>query len=51
MAWEIGKGTVLRAGYGMFYAKTPGSTFYAQRVENGVYQQTFVCTTHAIARR
>jgi Carboxypeptidase regulatory-like domain/TonB dependent receptor len=45
MAWQFHKGMVLRSGYGMFYAKTPGSTFYAQRVENGVYQQTFVCTS------
>ncbi len=29
---------VVRAGYGMFYGKTPNSTFYAIRVENGVYQ-------------
>ncbi len=43
IAWALGKGTVLRAGYGIFYAQTPGSTFYAQRVENGVFQQTFVC--------
>ena len=45
VAWQIGKGAVLRSGYGMFYAQTPGSTYYAQRVENGVYQQTFVCTS------
>ena len=45
LAWSIGKGMVLRTGYGMFYAQTPGSTYYAQRVENGVYQQTFVCTS------
>ena len=38
-AWQLGKGTVLRAGYGMFYAKTSGSTYYADRVENGVFQQ------------
>jgi hypothetical protein len=44
LSWQPHKGMVLRTGYGMFYAKTPGSTFYAQRVENGVYQQTFVCT-------
>ncbi|HLH42472.1 MAG TPA: TonB-dependent receptor, partial [Bryobacteraceae bacterium] len=43
LAWGIGKGAVLRAGYGMFYAQTPGSAYYALRVENGVYQQTFVC--------
>ena len=23
MAWQIGKGAVLRAGYGMFYAQDP----------------------------
>ena len=52
LAWQLGKGKVLRSGYGIFYAKTPGSTFYAQRVENGVYQQTFVCTSLLpIARR
>jgi hypothetical protein len=28
---------------GMFYAKTTNSTFYAIRVENGVYQQQFNC--------
>ena len=44
MAWQIGKGAVLRTGYGMFYAQTPGSTYYAQRVENGVFQQTSVLT-------
>ena len=36
---------MLRASYGMFYAKTQNSTYYAIRVENGVYQQTFNCTT------
>ena len=43
MAWEVGKGTVVRAGYGIFYAKTTNSTYYATRVENGVIQQTFNC--------
>jgi hypothetical protein len=43
-AWEMAKGTVLRAGYGLFYAKTTNSTFYATRVENGVIQQTFNCS-------
>ncbi|MGD0772678.1 MAG: carboxypeptidase regulatory-like domain-containing protein [Candidatus Solibacter sp.] len=43
-AWQAGKGTVLRAGYGIFYAKTSGSTYYADRVENGVFQQSFNCT-------
>ncbi|MCU1238706.1 MAG: hypothetical protein JWP63_6673, partial [Candidatus Solibacter sp.] len=27
VAWELGKGTVLRGGYGIFYAKTANSTF------------------------
>jgi hypothetical protein len=44
IAWEIAKGTVLRVGYGLFYAKTSNSMFYATRVENGVIQQTFNCT-------
>jgi hypothetical protein len=44
-AWNLAKDTVLRASYGMFYAKTQNSTYYAIRVENGVYQQTFNCTT------
>jgi hypothetical protein len=43
VAWQLGKGTVLRAGYGIFYGKTTNSTFYATRVENGVIQQTFNC--------
>jgi TonB dependent receptor len=43
IAWEPWKGTVVRAGYGMFYAKTSNSTWYAVRVENGVFQQTFNC--------
>jgi hypothetical protein len=44
VASEFAKGTVLRAGYGIFYAKTTNSTFYATRVENGVIQQTFNCS-------
>ncbi len=43
VAWSIGTGSVIRAGYGMFYAKTSNSTYYATRVENGVFQQTFNC--------
>jgi len=44
IAWELAKGTVLRVGYGLFYAKTSNSMYYATRVENGVIQQTFNCT-------
>jgi hypothetical protein len=43
VAWNFAKGTVLRVGYGIFYAKTSNSTYYATRVENGVIQQTFNC--------
>jgi hypothetical protein len=49
-ALQITPKTVLRIGYGLFYAKTTNSTYYATRVENGVYQQTFNCTpTGALA--
>jgi hypothetical protein len=44
IAWAVTPKTVIRTGYGMFYGKTSNSTFYALRVENGVYQQTFNCT-------
>jgi hypothetical protein len=49
-AWQVTPNTVLRTGYGIFYGKTTNSTYYATRVENGVYQQTFSCTpTGALA--
>ena len=41
VAWQFDRNTVLRAGYGIFYGKTSNSTYYALRVENGVFQQTF----------
>ena len=44
VAWQLTPKTVLRTGYGIFYAKTTNSTYYATRVENGVYQQTSNCT-------
>jgi len=43
-ALQLSPKTVLRVGYGLFYAKTTNSTYYATRVENGVFQQTFSCT-------
>ena len=51
IAYSPFKDTVIRAGYGGFYAKTSNSTWYAVRVENGIYQQTFNCvpTTAAIS--
>jgi hypothetical protein len=45
-AWQIARGSVLRVGYGLFYAKTSNSMFYATRVENGVIQQTFNCSSN-----
>src|SRR5467141_2155565 len=47
IAWQFAKNTVLRAGYGIFYGKTSNSTYYALRVENGVFQQTFAGCTPA----
>jgi len=41
LSWQFLGDTVLRAGYGAFYGKTSNSTYYALRVENGVFQQTF----------
>jgi hypothetical protein len=43
ISWSPMKDTVVRAGYGIFFAKTTNSTFYTSRVENGVFQQTFSC--------
>jgi len=40
-AWQVDSKTVARIGYGIFYGKTSNSTYYALRVENGVFQQTF----------
>ena len=40
-AWSPYNGTVVRGGYGIFYGLTSNSTFYATRVENGVYQQAY----------
>jgi hypothetical protein len=44
LAWQVSPNTVVRTGYGMFFAKTTNTTYYATRVENGVIQQTFNCT-------
>jgi Carboxypeptidase regulatory-like domain/TonB dependent receptor len=37
-AWNPQPGTVVRGGYGLFSALNQGSTYYAMRVENGIYQ-------------
>ncbi len=44
IAWSPTKDMVVRGGYGIFYAKTSNSTYYATRVENGSFQQTYNCT-------
>ena len=46
IAWQPFKKTVVRTGYGLYYAKTTNSTFYTVRVENGVFQQTFTCRSN-----
>jgi len=43
-AWQVAPKTVIRAGGGLFYAKTTNTTYYNTMVENGVFQQTFNCT-------
>jgi hypothetical protein len=40
-AWNVHPLTVVRGGYGIFSGLNQGSTYYAMRVENGVYQQNF----------
>ncbi|HEY0758819.1 MAG TPA: carboxypeptidase regulatory-like domain-containing protein [Acidisarcina sp.] len=40
-AYNPHPGTVFRGGYGIFAALTQGSTYYAMRVENGVYQTNY----------
>ncbi len=47
IAWSPTPKTVVRAGYGLYYGQTSNSTFYALRVENGVFQQTFSCAASA----
>jgi hypothetical protein len=44
IAWQPAKNTVMRVGYGIFYGKTTNSTYYATRVENGSFQQTYNCS-------
>jgi hypothetical protein len=44
LAWQLAQNTVLRVGYGIFYAKTTNSVLRHARVENNVIQQTFNCT-------
>jgi hypothetical protein len=43
-AWQLTPKTVVRTGWGLFFAKSTNTTYYNTRVENGVFQQTFNCT-------
>jgi len=45
-AWQAAKGTVVRGGYGIFYANTTNSLYYNTRVENGVVQKTYNCNAN-----
>jgi Carboxypeptidase regulatory-like domain/TonB dependent receptor len=38
LSWNPNSGTVVRGGYGLFSGLNQGSTYYAMRVENGIYQ-------------
>jgi hypothetical protein len=40
-SWNPYHDTVLRGGYGMFTGLNQGSTYYAMRVENGIYQVNY----------
>jgi hypothetical protein len=40
-SWSPYAGTVVRGGYGLFSALNQGSTYYAQRVENGAVQLNY----------
>jgi hypothetical protein len=41
VSWQMNPKTLARIGYGLYFGQTSNSTFYALRVENGVFQQTF----------
>jgi hypothetical protein len=43
-SWQAYPGTIVRGGYGIFSALNQGSTYYADRVENGVVQLTYAYT-------
>jgi len=43
VAWQPWKNTVVRAGYGLFYALTQTSTYYALAYENGIFQTQYNC--------
>ena len=43
VAWQPTKNMVVRAGYGLFYALTQTSTYYALAYENGIFQTQYNC--------
>ncbi len=49
-SWSPYTGTVVRGGYGMFSGLNQGSTYYAMRVENGIYQVNYSQGTSGIAK-
>jgi hypothetical protein len=49
VAWNLAKGTVIRAGGGIFYAKTVTSTFSSARRTSGLREQQFNCFPGASA--
>ena len=49
-AWSPQTGTVVRGGYGLFSGLNQGSTYYAMRVENGVYQVNYSLGSNGVAK-
>ena len=44
VAWNVANNTVLRVGFGTFYAKTTNSTVSAARRTSGTREQSFTCS-------
>ncbi|MCI0402611.1 MAG: TonB-dependent receptor, partial [Acidobacteria bacterium] len=41
LAWQPAERLVVRAGYGLYYGRTPNSTLFSHLFQNGVSQQAF----------
>ncbi len=41
LAWQPAEDVVVRAGYGLYYGRTPNSTIFSHLFQNGVSQQAF----------
>jgi hypothetical protein len=50
ISWQPHPGTVVRAGYGLFSGLNQGSTYYAMRVENGVYQINYTAGSGGVGK-